>query len=94
MFNQLKSRISLDDTKVSAMLVLAEMADGGAMEDEILDNIVIPEDDEKQIEVLLKKIPDDPIGNSEEITDSDLEDAVSNVPDPTIDEILQDEEIF
>lgn len=92
MFETLKNKLSKDDIRLEATMILSEMSDGGAIEDDILDDFVIPEEDESKIEKLLSQIPDDPIGNTEEITDADLEQAASDVPDPTIDELLDSED--
>lgn len=92
MFETLKNKLSKDDIRLEASMILSEMSDGGAIEDDILDDFVIPEEDEGKIEKLLAQIPDDPIGNTEEITDADLEQASIDIADPTIDELLDSED--
>lgn len=86
LINQIKNINTLDESTK----ILMEMAEDEAPEDDILDSIVISDEENKKINQLLSKIPDTPIGNSESIEDEDLKKAADNVPDPTIDELLDD----
>ena len=98
MLDQLKKRLNDDDLLMEAAVILSEMSDGGALEDDIFEQIAISNKDEKEIESLVNKIPDEPIGgtgdNQEGISDEDLKYAASNIADPTLDELLEDDDLI
>lgn len=99
MLDQLKQRLNNDDQLLEASMILSEMSDGGALEDDIFDQIAISNKDEKEIENLINKIPDEPIGGTgddskDNITDQDLKYAASNIADPTLDELLEDDDLI
>ena len=88
MFNELKSRLNADSAKIEKSSWLLEMTD--PMEDDVLDSIALPADEEKKIEELISKIPDDDFITDENITDTELNQASSSVADPMIEELLDD----
>lgn len=88
MFNELKSRLNTDNAKIEKSSWLLEMAD--PMEDDVLDSIALPAGEEKKIEELISKIPDDDFITDENITDSELNQASTQVADPMIEELLDD----
>lgn len=88
MFESLKSKLSNEDSAIFAGMLLSEMASEDSVEDMMLDDIVIPAEEEKKIEALLDKIPDNAIGNSEDLNDEDLSKEMDGIPDPTMEELL------
>ena len=88
MFNSLKNSLRDQELMHEAFNILSEMAN--APEDEILDSIVVSDEENAELKKIIDKIPDTPIGNTEQITDEDLKKAADNVPDPTIEELLDD----
>ena len=93
MFENLKALLNEDenDPSVIAGRVLLEMADDNP-EDEFLDSISISSTEEKKIEQLVDKIPDDGFGDDDEpVSDEELASAIKNTKDPTIEELLSDE---
>lgn len=88
MFNELKSRLNADNAKIEKGSWLLEMTD--PIEDDVLDSIALPADEEKKIEELISKIPDNDFITDENITDSELNQASSEVEDPMIEELLDD----
>lgn len=91
MFENLKNQLKEQEIFNESVMILKEMAEGGAPEDDVLDSIVIPEEETPELNKLIDRIPDTPIGNTEELTDADLNKAADDVPDPTIDELLNDD---
>lgn len=88
MFGNLKKSLNTIDAHVASTLLLENMV--SAEEDDILEEIITVEPDEKEINDLIKKIPDAPFSNSEKITDQDLADADKETDDPTIDDLVDD----
>lgn len=94
MFDNLKALLNEDENNDSVVAgkVLLEMA-GDSPEDDLLDSISISSDEEKKIEKLVDKIPDDGFGsNDEPISDKELATAMKDTQDPTIEELLFDED--
>lgn len=94
MFDNLKALLNEDENNDSVVAgrVLLEMA-GDSPEDDLLDSISISSDEEKKIEKLVDKIPDDGFGsNDEPISDKELATAMKDTKDPTIEELLFDED--
>ena len=87
MFDQLKKDIENKNVILEEAVMLQEMSDDGAPEDSVMESLAVPEDDSKEIESLLSKVPDTPFEGKEELTSSDLKHA-DNVEDPSIDELL------
>lgn len=90
MFEGLKKSIKDSEILTESYQILSEMSEGGAPEDAILEEIVLSDKEDNEIKKFVDKIPDGPIGNTEDISDKDLNDAAAGVPDPTIDELLND----
>lgn len=88
MFGNLKKSLNTIDAHVASTLLLENMV--CAEEDDILEEIITVEPDEKEINDLIKKIPDAPFANNEKITDQDLADADNEADDPTIDDLVDD----
>lgn len=88
MFNELKSRLNADNSNIERSSWLLEMSD--PMEDDVLDSIALPAGEEKKIEELISKIPDEDFVSDENITDTELNKASSEVADPMIEELLDD----
>lgn len=94
MFENLKALLNEDenDPSIIAGRVLLEMADDNP-EDELLDSISISSEEEKKIEQLVDKIPGDGFGaNDEPISDEELASAMKDTKDPTIEELLSDDD--
>lgn len=94
MFDNLKALLHEDENNDSVVAgkILLEMA-GDSPEDDLLDSISISSDEEKKIEELVDKIPDDGFGsNDEPVSDKELATAMKDTKDPTIEELLFDED--
>lgn len=89
MFDQLKRDIENKDAILEEAVMLTEMSEGGAPEDDVMESLAIPDDDEREIEGLLAKVPDTPYEGKEDITSTDLKNA-DRVEDPSIDDLLKD----
>lgn len=97
MFNELKNQIVNEDASLITSTFLSESVEGGAPEDEMLEDIIIPAEEEAKIKALISKIPDDPLVSSDSdkdgISDANMAKALNDIPDPSLDELIGDEDI-
>lgn len=94
MFEKLRAALNEDaeDPSVIAGVMMLEMA-SDEPEDELLDSISISSDEEKKIENLIDKIPGEGFGAGDEpVSDKDMADAMKNVKEPTIEDLLSDDD--
>ena len=92
MFDELRKSIEERNVSEEVASLMESMSEGGAIEDDILDDIVISSEEEKKIENLVDKIPDDDFETDSdgEITDKVLERELKKTVDTTMKELLDD----
>ena len=92
MFDELRKSIEERNVSEEVASLMESMSEGGAIEDDILDDIVISSEEEKKIENLVDKIPDDDFETDSdgEITDKVLERELKKTVNPPMKELLDD----
>lgn len=90
MFNELRDMLEERDSLAESTAILLEMTTGGALEDPLLDGIVISPEEEKKIKDLVDKIPDGNLNDdsSGEISPEELAKAAKEQPDPSVEDLL------
>ena len=89
MFDELKNKLDERAESIEASMLIESVAD--APEDDVLDSMEF-EEDEKEIEQLVNKIPDKGFTQTSDakLTDKDLVKAVNKEADPTMDQLLSE----